>query len=203
MLESGEVEDERSLVARFFGDSIAAVFGFLLEVSKIAGLAFVLIVVVRFFIIKPFVVQGGSMEPNFHDKEYLIIDELSYRFREPVRGEPVVFHPPNQPDQFYIKRIIGLPGERVELREGEITIYNLKYPNGIKLNEEYIFEYTSGSANTVLGENEFFVLGDNRDSSLDSRNFGVVPRANIVGKVWLRGLPIDRFGAIKAPVYTY
>jgi signal peptidase I len=192
-----------SIVKRMLGNTLGSVFLFLLEVFQIAIVAVILIVVIRFFIIKPFVVQGGSMEPNFFNDEYLIIDEVTYRFRDIKRGEIVVFNPPIQENQYYIKRIIALPGETFELVDGRITIYNESNPNGFLLKEPYIDEFTQGQDRVTLGENEYYLMGDNRDASLDSRNFGPVKRGSIVGRVWLRGLPIDRIGAIKRPVYTY
>src|SRR3990167_4373456 len=163
---------------------------FVVEVLRIAILAAVTIVVIRYFLFKPFYVKGASMEPNFYDHEYLIIDELSYRFREPIRGEIVVFRYPRDPSQFFIKRVIGLPGETVEVTGGNIIIYNTEHPNGLMLEEDYLEdEQTNGKERVTLGENEYFVFGDNRDASLDSRSFGPVTRKDLIGRVWVRGLP--------------
>lgn len=201
-VENQEVE-ELSLAKRLLGNTLGSVAMFFLEVFQIAIVAVVMIVAIRFFVIKPFVVQGGSMEPNFFNDEYLIIDEISYRFRDIKRGEIVVFNPPIQENQFYIKRIIALPGETFELNDGVVTIYNSSHPNGFILNEPYIDEFTQGQKRITLGEDEYFLMGDNRGASLDSRNFGAVERRNIIGRAWIRGLPIERIGAIKRPVYTY
>lgn len=189
---------------RLFGQTLGSVVLFFLEVIQIAIFAVVAIVIIRVFVIKPFIVQGGSMEPNFYDSEYLIVDELSYRFRDIRRGEVVVFHPPNQArEQFYIKRVIALPGETIEIVDGEIWIYNGTNPNGFRLYEDYIHEYTDGRLRVTVGLDEYFLLGDNRDSSLDSRVFYGVPESNIVGRVLLRGLPLHRFGPISKATYTY
>src|SRR3989338_11028918 len=96
---------------------------FLWEIAKIAVIALVLVVGMRLFVFQPFLVRGASMEPNFHNWDYLIVDEISYRFRDPGRGEVVVFKFPNDPSQRYIKRIVGLPGETVQVQEGQVTIF--------------------------------------------------------------------------------
>ncbi|MBU0613894.1 signal peptidase I, partial [Patescibacteria group bacterium] len=146
-------------------------------------------------------VKGASMEPNFFDHEYLIIDEISYRLGEVKRGDVIVFVPPTATNGFYIKRVIGLPGETVQIEEGIIKIYNDEYPSGFVLSEEYIDEYTHGIERVVLGLDEVYVLGDNRGASLDSRKIGPIKIDSIVGRAWLRGLPIDRAGVIGVPKY--
>ncbi|MEK7132158.1 MAG: signal peptidase I [Patescibacteria group bacterium] len=199
---SADKEPERNWLERHFGVIIGGALTFVLEIVQVAGLALAIILPVRYFLIQPFIVKGVSMEPSFFENEYLIIDELSYRFREPERGEIVVFHPPsNQAKQFYIKRVIGLPGETVEVKDGKITIYNSTLPTGFILTEPYLEDLTPGSDRRLLGEGEYYLLGDNRDSSLDSRFFGGVPRANLTGRVWIRGLPINRVTAFSIPDY--
>ena len=190
------------LVYRFFGNTLGAVILFILEVAQIVVIALAIILPVRFFLIQPFIVKGASMEPNFYENEYLIIDEITYRFRDIERGEVVVLEPPTGVSDYYIKRVIGLPGETVEVSNGKVTIYNGEYPNGLSLMEDYIIEYTPGTQRITVEEDAFFVMGDNRDESLDSRKFGTVPRANIVGRVWLRGLPFSRVGVIDSPLYS-
>lgn len=174
---------------------------FLLELVKVAVLAGVTIALVRYFLFKPFYVKGASMEPNFFDKEYLIIDELTYRLRVPQRGEVIVFKYPENPKEYFLKRIIGLPGERVKVAEGQITIYNTAHPEGIVLNEPYLPKdlQTIGERITVIGENEYFVLGDNRDNSYDSRRFGAVDKSLVVGRVFFRGWPFNRAQIIPEP----
>src|SRR5262249_39462486 len=151
------------------------------------AISLVIIIPVRWLLIQPFYVQGASMEPNFFDHEYLIIDELSYRFREPQRGEVVVFHYPNDTKQFFIKRVIGLPGETVEIAEGKVKIYNTEHPNGIVIDETTYLDqdFTAASQTVTLKAGEYYVLGDNRSSSLDSRFFGAVNRKYVVGRVWV------------------
>lgn len=184
------------------GMTAGSIVFFILEVIQIVAISAAIIVPIRYFLIQPFYVKGASMEPNFYDHEYLIIDELSYRFREPERGEIVVFRYPRDPHQFFIKRVIGLPGETVEITNGKIILYTSDHPNGTVLDESYIVEdRTDGKTRVTLGEKEYFLLGDNRDESLDSRAFGSVKRAGIVGRVWVRGLPLSRLGTFNPPEY--
>jgi signal peptidase I len=177
------------------------IFLFLVEFVKLAAIALVIIVPVRYFLIQPFYVKGASMEPNFHNFEYLIIDELSYRFNEPKRGEVVVFRYPRDPQEHFIKRIIGLPGESVQIKNNHVYIYNKENPGGFVLNETYLDPEEITASNTEnkfeVRANEYFVLGDNREASQDSRFFGALNKSFVTGKVWLRGFPIS-----KAAVFT-
>lgn len=186
---------------KWFGPTFGAVALFIAEIVQIAVLALAIILPVRYFLIQPFIVKGASMEPGFHDSEYLIIDELTFHFRNPERGEIIVFRPPQHEDQFYIKRVIGLPGETVEIRNGLITIYNADKPNGFVITEPYISSITEGRDRRTLGADEYYVMGDHRDASLDSRFFGAVPRDNFVGRVWVRGLPVDKISTFAVPTY--
>lgn len=176
---------------------------YLLEVIRIVIIALAIIIPVRYFLVQPFYVKGASMEPNFEDHEYLIIDELSYRFSEPKRGDIVVFRYPYDPSQFFIKRVIGLPKERVEIRNGVIRISNAEHPNGFALAEDYLGSgvTTPGERLTVLGPDEYFVLGDNRRASFDSKDFGPVRHRAIIGRAWLRGWPIAKLGRFVQPEY--
>jgi signal peptidase I len=179
-------------------------FSFIFELVKVIVLAGITIAVIRYFLFKPFYVKGASMEPNFYDHEYLIVDELSYRLRAPERGEVVVFKYPNNQEEYFLKRIIGLPGERVKIAEGKITIYNEKYPEGMEVRETYLDKnlITLGEAKTVtLTAEEYFVMGDNRANSFDSRRFGPVKRDLIVGRAFFRGWPLTRIAVFKSPVF--
>ena len=175
---------------------------FFWEISKIVIIALLIVVPIRYFVFQPFFVRGQSMEPNFHNSDYLIIDEISYRFSEPDRGEVIVFKYPNDPSQRYIKRIIGLPGEIVEIRNGEIIIqtgsqqYVLEEANYLSQ-----FTVTQGDSRISLREGEYFVLGDNRSFSSDSRRWGPVSEDEIVGRVLLRMWPISAFAKIEPPGY--
>ncbi len=173
---------------------------FFLEIIKISILAAVTIISVRYFLFKPFYVKGQSMEPTFHERDYLIIDEISYRFRVPERGEIVVFKSPINTD-YYLKRIIALPGERVKVENNTVIIYNEENPRGWVLSEVYLEEETPGSISLTLAEDEYFVLGDNRDQSFDSRRFGAIKKDVIVGRVWFRGWPFSRLSTFSLPEY--
>ncbi|MEO5928086.1 MAG: signal peptidase I [Patescibacteria group bacterium] len=178
--------------------------GFIFELIQVAAVSLAIILPVRYFLIQPFYVKGASMEPNFFDHEYLIIDELSYRFKEPMRGDIVVFRYPNDPKQFFIKRVIGVPGETVEIAGGQVKIFNTEHPNGFVLPEqEYLDQdFTATTRTVTLKSDEFFVMGDNRIASLDSRYFGPIKRTAIVGRVWLRGWPLDRWKIFEDPTYS-
>jgi len=183
---------------------LAEVGLFFLELVKVVVLAAVTIVLIRHFLFKPFYVRGASMQPNFYDKEYLIIDELSYRLRDIKRGEVIVFKSPEDPKEYFLKRIIGLPGERVKVDGGKIVIYNQQYPEGKSLEEEYIDStvITSGTITVTLSQDEFFVLGDNRPNSFDSRRFGSINSNAIVGRAIFRGWPISRIQIINLPSFS-
>ncbi|KPJ85034.1 hypothetical protein AMJ57_04635 [Parcubacteria bacterium SG8_24] len=164
------------------------------ELVHVVIISLAIIVPIRYFLIQPFYVNGASMEPNFYDHEYLIIDELSYRFIPPERGDIVVFRYPNDPRQYFIKRIIGLPGERIRIADGKVTIHDAGHPDGYDIGEgSYLGTgYTPGNKDVPLGPEEYFLMGDNRSASLDSRTFGPVPRSFIVGRVLLRGWPPEK-----------
>lgn len=180
---------------------------FFIEIVKVIVISLAIIIPVRYFLIQPFYVKGASMEPNFHDHEYLIINEIAYRFEEPKRGDIIVFRYPKDPSQYFIKRIIGLPDEKIKIKEGKIFIYNDAHPEGISLSEDvYLLDETDtsqlGKSEFILGADEYFVMGDNRDASLDSRRFGAVPRRLIIGKAWVRGWPFDKITIFSTPEYN-
>lgn len=181
---------------------LATVGLFFLELIKVALLAGLTIGLIRYFLFKPFYVKGQSMEPTFYEHEYLIIDELTYRFREPERGEIVVFRAPGEQKDYYLKRVIGLPGERVKIEGRQIVISNSDYPQGIVVQEEYLDEETLGSRTVTLAPDQYFVLGDNRSASYDSRQFGPIHRSAIIGRTWLRGWPFTRISTFSAPEYN-
>ncbi|HRY63250.1 MAG TPA: signal peptidase I [Patescibacteria group bacterium] len=176
---------------------------FVWETIKVVVFSLVIIIPVRYFLIQPFYVKGASMEPNYFDHEYLVIDEISYRLGEIERGDVVVFKYPNDPSQYFIKRVIGLPAETLKIQDGKIHITNAAHPEGFILDENHYLPniYTQGQDEITLGTAEYFVLGDNRASSLDSRVFGSISRSAIVGRTWLRGWPINRAQVFKTPAY--
>ncbi len=179
-----------------------SVRSFMWELIRIIIIAFIVMVVFRIFIAEPFVVSGSSMVPNFHNKEYLVVDKISYRFNEPQRGDVIVFHYPKDTTQYFIKRIIGLPGEKVAVENGKVKVYNSEHHNGSIINEPYLpsNDITFGKDDVVsLGNNEYFVLGDNRLASSDSRVWGILPKHDIVGKAYLRAFPLSQFGLPSFP----
>lgn len=175
---------------------------FLWELARVIIVAFVFMVGFRVFIAEPFVVSGSSMVPNYYNREYLVVNKLSYRFGEIERGDVVIFKYPNDPSQYFIKRIVGLPGERVKVEGGRPVVYNAQYPEGQPLQEPYLPDQnvTFGGTEIVeLGADEYYVLGDNRLASSDSRVWGELPKEMIVGKAWLRVFPVNRFGLSNFP----
>ncbi len=171
---------------------------FAFETIKVLVVSLAIILPIRYFLIQPFYVEGASMEPSFQPREYLIIDEISYRFHTPQRGDVVVFRYPKDPRQFYIKRVIGLPGERVRVSDGIV------YVNDKPLDEKYIsvkFASDDTMQEKVLQPNEYFMMGDNRSNSLDSRIFGPVDSQYLIGRVWIRGWPFNRVSVFSTPHY--
>ncbi|MFH1820755.1 MAG: signal peptidase I [Candidatus Nealsonbacteria bacterium] len=176
-------------------------FLFVWEVSKIVIVALLIVLPIRYFVFQPFFVRGQSMEPNFHNGDYLIIDELSYQFRAPERGEVIVFKYPGDLSQRYIKRVIGLPGETVKVDLNQVYIF--ESGSFVLLDEDYLPDFieTPGQVETMLGTNEYFVLGDNRPLSSDSRRWGVLPEEDIIGRVFFRAWPMEAWAKIDVPAY--
>ena len=162
----------------------------LLDTIKFIVLALIIVTPIRMFIAQPFIVSGSSMDPTFATGQYLIVDELSYHLGDPKRGDVIILRYPNDTKKFFIKRVIGLPNETLEIRDGAVTIKNMEHPEGFAMSEPYI-KYTKNDTMTkMLGEGEYFVMGDNRAASSDSRYWGVVPRDLVVGRALVRLLPI-------------
>ncbi len=156
-------------------------------------IALIIALPIRYFIAEPFIVSGASMDPTFASGQFLIVDRLSYRFAPPQRGDVVIFEYPNDPSVYFIKRIIGLPGETVKISDGIVTIVNVDYPNGLQLTEPYVepSHDSHDSATEVLGPTQYFVMGDNRAQSSDSRAWGPLPANLIVGRPFVRLLPLN------------
>ena len=169
-------------------------FLFLWETIKIIILALVIIIPFRYFIAQPFFVKGASMEHTFEDDDYLIINEIGLYFSEPKRGDVVVFRYPEDPKQYFIKRVIGLPNETVEISGNKVKIFRGGGFAAITLEESGYLDsgqVTEGELKTQLGEDEYFVMGDNRLHSSDSRRWGPLGRRFIVGKVFIRAWPLS------------
>lgn len=178
-----------------------------LEILEIAAIAIAAVFLIRSTVVQPFLVSGSSMTPTFSDSDYLLVDQLTYRFRAPERGEVAVFRyhtTPSDSSTYFIKRIIGLPGEEVRVRGGQVNIINSEHPQGFVLNEPYLTPGadTSGNVDAVLGPDEYFVLGDNRSYSFDSRSWGELKRSDIVGLVRLRLWPPGDAKVFAAPQFN-
>ena len=173
------------------------------EVLIFAVIAFGIVLPFRIYIAKPYLVDGASMDPTFHTGDYLIVDKLSYELGTPQRNSVIIFKYPNDPTKTFIKRVIGLPGETVVMKDGAVTIINAANPNGFAVDQSYVKDLclaTSTSCissfNITLAQGEYYVLGDNRLESFDSRYWGPVPAKYILGKPILRLFPISKIGAV-------
>ncbi len=178
-------------------------WAFIWETAKIIIISLVIIFPIRYYLVQPFFVKGASMETNFHDGDYLLVDELSYRFEPPSRGDVIVFRYPENPSQFFIKRIIGLPGETVEIKSNHVTIFNDQNKEGLTLQEDYLSssQQTLGNVSVQLGVSEYYVLGDNRLQSSDSRIWGKLDKKFITGRAFIRLWPLTNIGLMPAVAY--
>jgi signal peptidase I len=169
------------------------------EVIKTIAIAAIVVFGIRAVLFQPFLVSGASMEPNISQNNYLIIDELTYRFRDPMRGEVIVFRYPGDATTFYIKRIMGLPGEDITVDNGVVSV------NGKAVDESTYLKGigTAGSTHMKLGAGEYFVMGDNRSNSYDSRAWGPLDRKYIVGRALLRLFPFNKIGILSGEVYAF
>lgn len=154
------------------------------EIAQTALISLGIFLVVYLFIFQPHRVKGESMIPSFQDGELLLTEKVSYRFSEPKRGDVVIFQAPSSRNVDFIKRVIGLPGETVNFEGGKVKI------NDKLLEEEYVNSSTQGNGTYRLSENEYLVLGDNRNQSSDSRAFGPIKKDTIEGRAWLVYWPI-------------
>lgn len=162
--------------------------------------AVVLALIVQQFIIRPFVVSGASMDPTLETGDYLLIDEVTYRFNEPERGDVVVFRAPPEPTKFFIKRIIGLPGDTVSINGKVITITNTANPKGFTLSEDFITHESSNNMTVTVPVDHYYVMGDNRAGSFDSRSWGTLPKENLRGRALLRLLPLKEIDYLPGKV---
>lgn len=177
---------------------MVGIFETIYELFKTVIFVLIMAFLIRFFIFQPFVVQGISMEPNLHDSEYLIVDRLTYRIKMPEKGDVIVFRAPDNQQVDYIKRIIAVPGDEIKIVNNQITI------NDKPIEEKYLpndFKtLINGSLETdmekTVGSDEYFVMGDNREHSLDSRIFGVIKKSAIVGRALYILYPLENFGRV-------
>ena len=182
---------KKKTVTEEFDEAVFADAGSpLSEIFQFSLIAILIVVPIRLFIAQPFIVSGASMEDTFHTGEYLIVDQLTYHFEEPTRGDVIVFRYPRDPSKYFIKRVIGVPGDTVTIENGVITIVNEANPQGFVLSEGYA-ETMPPAAKLVekIGDREYFVMGDNRDESSDSRAWGVLQEERIIGRAWVRLFP--------------
>lgn len=188
---------------RFFAKAFIGAFKFFFDILESIVVALAIFVVVYLFLYQPHQVKGASMEPNFHDGEYILTNKFEYKFGDPKRGDVIVFRSPQNPDIDFIKRIIGLPGDRVKLSNNKF------YINGVELDEEYLRDdlytyqgsYLKDGQETIVPPDHYFVSGDNRPRSSDSREWGPITRDSIIGKSQLRYWPFNRFGLIESVHY--
>ncbi len=171
-----------------------SVKGFLLEIAKFTIISIAIVAPIRFFIAQPFIVRGESMDPTFENGQYLIVDEVSYYNNLPERGDVIVFKYPKDERKYFIKRIIGLPGEKIKIIDGKVSVFSIAYPEGKVLDEPYIQDLSFENTSASLGTDEYFAMGDNRSNSLDSRIWGPLPKKNIIGRVLVRLFPFQEIG---------
>ena len=160
------------------------------EMIRFILMAVAIVLPIRILVAQPFIVSGSSMIPTFENNEYLIVDQLTYRFDEPKRGDVIVFRFPLDTSKFFIKRVIGLPNETVSIKDGNVTITTVEDEEVI-LDEPYVNNIAKDTMSVTLKSNEYFVMGDNRLASSDSRSWGVLPKDKIMGKAFVRLLPVE------------
>jgi len=177
---------------------------FSLELLKTTVVVLVLAFLIRYFLIQPFQVEGASMEPSLAADDYLLAEKFTLYFKGPERGAIIIFKAPNSTKISYIKRVIGLPREKVVIKNHEVIIYNNHHPDGIILSEDYLSPevITNGDSEVQLKEDEYYVLGDNRENSSDSREWGIIHKKDIQGKAWLIIKPLSEFGPIPKVKYS-
>lgn len=176
----------------------------LTEIVRFAILALIIVLPIRMFIAQPFIVSGASMDDTFENGQYLIVDQVTYYLEDPQRGDVVIFRYPKDPSKFFIKRVIGLPGDTISIVGGAVTITNEENPDGFVLDEPYIETMTTGTPLTEeLGDREYFVMGDNRDQSSDSRVWGVLQKERIVGRALVRLFPPDQIGFLPGHIADF
>lgn len=178
---------------------VKAIIEFVMEILETIVFVGSLFIVVYLFVVQPNQIKGASMVPTFQDGNYIFTSKVTYKLRKPIRGDVVVFYAPRNPELEYIKRIIGVPGDTVMIAGGEV------YVNGLQLNEPYISDKTLITLSGTISENQpitvepdkYFVMGDNRPRSSDSREFGPIPATSIVGQVFYRYFPVNEMGTVK------
>lgn len=170
------------------------------EFWKFLAIVIFVVLPIRLWVAEPFIVSGDSMYPTFHNHDYLIIDSLTYKVEDPKRYDVIVFKYPLDPSRYFIKRVIGLPGETVTIHDKQITITSEADPEGFVVDRPDLDVDTYGEVTTSLGAYQYFVLGDNRPVSSDSRVWGSLDKDFIVGKPLLRLYPLQDISLIPGKV---
>jgi len=175
---------------------------FFKEIIKFTILALIIVLPIRAYIAQPFIVNGPSMDPTFNTGQYIIVDQVTYKFNQPKRGDVIIFKYPLNPKTFYIKRIIGLPGETLISSGGKVSIINSENPQGIILDDTFVASVhrTSDDFKITLGSTEYFVMGDNRKESADSRIWGPLDKKLIVGRAFVRLFPISKISVLPGDI---
>lgn len=169
---------------------------FFKDIVKFSILALLIVVPIRFFVAQPFIVSGASMQPTFESGQYLIVDQFTYHFETPKRGDVIIFKYPKDPSKYFIKRVIGLPNETIRIEGKNIYIENAEHPSGYLIEEPYLAPGNpqASTLTVTLSPTDYFVLGDNRSESSDSRVWGPLSEESIVGRAFLRLLPVGNSG---------
>ncbi len=166
------------------------------ELVRFAVIALIVVIPIRIFIAEPFVVSGSSMVPTFENGDYLIVDKISYELGSPKRDDVVVFRYPGDTTKFFIKRVIGLPNETVDIKGNDVTITNADHKDGFKLDQPFVKNEANNETHLVLKSDEYFVMGDNRSASSDSRYWGPVKKNLMTGRAFLRLLPLGKINVM-------
>lgn len=187
-----EKEQKEEIVKTTIPEKKESLWQSIWEFVRFAIIAVIIVIPIRVFIAQPFIVSGSSMVPTFQDGQYLVIDEISYRLGNIKRDDVVVFHYPKDTTKYFIKRIIGLPGEIVDIKGSAVTITNKEHPDGFVLGQPFVKNESSDIFHFELKDDEYFVMGDNRSQSSDSRYWGAVPKDLMVGRALIRLLPVNK-----------
>ncbi|MCI0542257.1 signal peptidase I [bacterium] len=174
-------------------------WGFIFEIIKFAVIAAVIVLPIRIYVAQPFIVKGASMDPTFENGQYLIVDEITYYTEAPKRGDVIIFKYPKDPSKYFIKRIVGLPEETVVIANGDVTIQS-PYAIDFLLDEPYVLNASQESMTVLIPKGHYFVMGDNRTNSLDSRSWGTLPEDLVIGRALVRLLPVDKVGLFPGAV---
>lgn len=184
---------------------IKKIASFFLEIVQVFVFSVALFLFLYLLVLQPHKIKGDSMQPNFPDGEYLLTDKVTYRFNEPQRGDVVVFKAPGTDGDEYIKRIIGLPGEEVSIRNGSVYVDNRILEESYLADSVYTNNgiFLKNTDSVLVPQGSYFVLGDNRPFSSDSRSWGFITKMDITGRAWLIYWPPQKSGVVELPTYKF